>query len=157
MALDLNADGHLPKRIRSCTFESVFDLFVSGFPSSQTRHALFQEWKAYNQRLKQFIPKVELVQWVNGSYVTNKVNPNDIDCVTCIPFVHYQQLEDELIEFYTTVSLHDRDLDAYICPVYPVENEVSYNEYHRRQADWSYLFGQVKGSTAQKGFLEITF
>ena len=157
MTLDLNADGLLPKGIHSCTFDIVFDSFVLSFPSSQTRHALFQEWKAYNQRLKQFIPKVELVQWINGRYVTNKVNPNDIDFVTYMPLAHYQHKEDQLIEFYTTVSLHDKGLDAYICPVYPVENEAGYNEYHRRQADWSYLFGQVRDSMAQKGFLEITF
>jgi len=110
MTLDLNADGLLPKGIHSCTFDIVFDSFVLSFPSSQTRHALFQEWKAYNQRLKQFIPKVELVQWINGRYVTNKVNPNDIDFVTYMPLAHYQHKEDQLIEFYTTVSLHDKGL-----------------------------------------------
>jgi hypothetical protein len=156
MNLGLTTDGLLPVGIHPCTPETVLELFVLNFPDSQTRRHLFRQWEIYNQRLKQKIGDDILVQWVNGSFVTAKINPGDIDCVTFVPYESYQRAEDSLLEFYTTISLYDNGLDAYLCPVYDL-NDNRHPEYRQRCSDWSFLFGQLRDSTLQKGFLELSF
>jgi hypothetical protein len=156
MNLSLTTNGILPTGIHPCTPETILELFVINFPHSQTRRRLFRQWEIYNQRLKQQVGNELLAQWINGSFVTDKVNPADIDCVTFIPYESYKQSEDSLIEFYTTVSLYDSGLDAYICPIYDPQ-DVRYAEYQQRCADWASLFGQLRDSNNQKGFLEISF
>jgi len=156
MNLSLTSNGILPEGIHRCTSDVILELFVINFPDSQTRRRLFRQWQVYNQRLKQQVGNETLVQWIDGSFVTNKVNPGDIDFVTFISYESYKQKEDSLIEFYTTISLYDSGLDAYICPIYDSQDS-RYPEYQQRCSDWSLLFGQLRDSNSQKGFLEISF
>ena len=84
-------------------------------------------------------PGKSLLQWVGGSFVTNKPNLGDLDVVTFLPYTAYEPAEEALIEFYSTVNLHERCLDAYICPVYPTTHQ-RYNQYRQFRQDWQRLF-----------------
>ena len=96
-----------------------------------------------------------LVQWIDGSFITNKLQPGDIDIVTFIPFASYEPIVDELIDWYSTFSLYDRGLDAYICPVYP-SDYLEYNLFLDRKQYWQKLFSSRKNENGEKGFLELT-
>ncbi len=60
------------------TFESVF---VSNFKNSDTRKKVFQNYLSYIHDFKNQISN-NFYQWIDGSFVTSKLNPNDIDIVT---------------------------------------------------------------------------
>jgi hypothetical protein len=63
--------------------EIEFNL-VNSIPSSLTRKIIFDGYKKYCRDISAVI-KFEIEQWIDGSFITNKVNPNDIDLVNCIP------------------------------------------------------------------------
>lgn len=155
MPLSLSPNGFLPEGIYTCTTNDLFEIFVLPFPQSQTRRRLYRQWENYNQRLVQKVGNVKLSQWLNGSFVTEKLNPNDIDCVTFLPYQLYTEIEENLIEFYSTLSLFEDGLDAYFCPVYPATH-LQFKEYEQRRLDWQFLFERTRGSHFKKGFLEVT-
>ncbi|GAB2552507.1 DUF6932 family protein [Spirosoma aerophilum] len=151
--LKLSEDGFLPPGRHRCNIDDFFALFVQ---NNTHRQQLFQAWKSYNERLlvNLGLGNIKLVQWIDGSFVTNKLTPNDIDFVTFIPYDLYEPNEDGLIEFYSTVSLHNNGLDAYICPIYPAEHpDYQFTRHYR--TIWNKRFKKNKDTIGEKGFLEL--
>jgi hypothetical protein len=87
--------------------------FVDYFPLSEKRQFLFHNYLEY---LRLFSRKItpHFEQWINGSFVTKKENPNDIDFVTFIDARIFERNEAKLEEFWS-FSLEDEGLDAYYC------------------------------------------
>lgn len=151
--LTLSENGLLAPGIHACLPADLFALFVKPFAGSYRKH-LFNEWQIYNAKLKSFVGNQTLTQWIDGSFITNKPNPGDIDLVTFVSFDFYEQHVDQLIDDYSTFSLYDSGLDAYICPVYP-SSHPNFAHYLDRRQYWQKLFGSQKDNVGQKGFLEI--
>lgn len=57
--------------------------FLSKFSGSTTRPVLIDGFRRYLQALKQFRVAFEI--WIDGSFVTDKQNPSDIDLVIFAP------------------------------------------------------------------------
>lgn len=72
-----NNDGLLPAGLHEYEPGPFERDFVAGFATSQTRKPLFLLLGEVLEEIKPLFMPVEL--WINGSYVTSKVNPNDID------------------------------------------------------------------------------
>lgn len=53
--------------------------FLSSFPGSKTRESLISGFHKYLSQLRRFGVSFEI--WLDGSFTTNKENPNDIDLV----------------------------------------------------------------------------
>lgn len=53
--------------------------FLSSFPGSRTRKSLISGFSKYLDKLRKFGVSFEI--WVDGSFTTDKENPNDIDIV----------------------------------------------------------------------------
>jgi hypothetical protein len=151
--LKLSEDGLLPPGCHRCDIDDLYALFVQ---DDVHRQSLFREWNLYNKRLLDALAlgPIRLTQWVDGSFVTNKPTPNDIDFVTFIPHDLYEPHEDSLVDFYSTISLHDSGLDAYICPVYPNEHP-TYWLAQQYRTGWLKRFKKNKNTTGEKGFLEL--
>lgn len=78
--------GHLsPYTIIPSTFEDFEDILVNAFPMDSTRHIILEGYKRYLASLKDVI-KSNFYQWVDGSFVTEKMNPNDIDVVIFVDY-----------------------------------------------------------------------
>ena len=55
--------------------------FIDAFPTSKTWKILFENYLRFVYRFQDKVfPYFE--QWINGSFVNKKENPNDIDIVT---------------------------------------------------------------------------
>lgn len=72
----LDETGRLPIGVHDCTLEEIEASFGQ-FQSSDRRPRLFRELKRYVEDVRQADVGSYLV--VNGSYVTGKPDPNDID------------------------------------------------------------------------------
>ncbi len=147
-------EGLLPIGCHFAQEKDIYESFVAPFADPHRRY-LFDSWRMYNRRLKALLNVPQLQQWIDGSFVTNKMHPNDIDLVTFVPYIHYEPAEDQLIEEYSTTTLHDQGLDAYLCPIYPTYHP-DHELYLRFRTTWQTRFQNVKGLTLQKGFIEIT-
>ena len=150
----LTANGLLPPGRHTATPDECRLRFVDAFPAIN-RRLLYEEWQSYSERIQTLLQLDSLVQWIDGSFVTDKPNPGDLDLVTFVPYAVYDASEEMLIEFYSTTTLHSRGLDAYICPVYPV-NHQRYALYRQFKRDWQRLFSNHRTLTDEKGFLAIT-
>lgn len=146
--------GFLPPGRHECTVSEFSSRFVDAFPGTN-RNRLFAEWLTYYERLQTVLQTTDLVQWIDGSFVSDKPNPGDIDVVTFVPYSIYESVEENLIQFYSTVNLYERGLDAYICPVYPVHHE-RHGLYKKFCEDWQQLFESHRKLADKKGFLLLT-
>ena len=93
--------------------------FLSSFPESTTRPALIEGLKAYLAHLKSLGVQIEL--WVDGSFVTTKLNPSDVDLVLFAPAAGLDTLEPQKQEAFS--ALVDRatikqyfGCDVLFCP-----------------------------------------
>lgn len=144
--------------------EFDFDEFKSVFVDSFDSEKRLEIFENYNQYLLDFNEEItpNFVQWIDGSFVSNKMNPADIDFVTLIDFDIYEKNE-ELIESKFGkygVRNHYEYVDAYLVKFYPEDHE------RRKITDfdlvyWLTWFSETKKNRAKKkfpkGFVEIKF
>lgn len=76
--LKFNDEGCLPKGIYRLTLEEVENHFVDG--KSQRRQDIFEEFKVHLRDIHE--TRCCLNHWIDGSFVTLKENPGDIDTLT---------------------------------------------------------------------------
>ena len=77
----------LPFDIYDCDEQELNARFVTAFPNSNRRSDIFQGFIQLRQEA--FSSGIQATQWVDGSFVSSKVDPDDIDVVS---FVDYDEL-----------------------------------------------------------------
>jgi hypothetical protein len=75
-----DAGDRLEPGRHEATLAEIEAVFVAGFPASTRRGPLFDSFRALRAAMMRVVPIRE--QWVNGSFVTDKSEPGDIDLVT---------------------------------------------------------------------------
>jgi hypothetical protein len=153
----LGANGLLPTGLVSASAAQVHQHFVAPFTSSTTRQKLYDQWLLHRQAIETIIP-IER-QWLNGSYVTSKVDPGDIDVVTFIDGDALNSLASPqqalLQDLIAGPSTRDRwGIDSYFVPTY-AEGHPDRTTARKAEGYWRRMWTNVKGSTLTKGFLEV--
>ena len=154
--LEFNSSGLLvPQSIISSTLSEFEKYFAIDSPEN-VRRILFNQYKRYSDDLKQTCGLFELKQWIDGSFVTKKAKPFDIDLVT---FLSWEIAEGKgLKDFIYPASLTKYGIDAYIVVIYPDTHKLNF-VYKADCAYWLDHFDKTKPSRRHKrvpkGFLEI--
>ena len=110
--MQFNVHGNLEGGVIDVREKSeIEDFLVNGFRTSTTRHRNFESFCSFWSELDK--NKVTRV-WIDGSFCSNKVDPNDIDCVVFIEpdpnnCEYFQLLRNKHEE------LLDKYLDVYVC------------------------------------------
>ena len=88
--LELNEKGNLmPYSPIKISFEIFIKIFVESFPLDSTRHQILANFERFIEEFRSKIyPHFNI--WINGSFVTQKKNPNDIDFLV---FIEYDWFE----------------------------------------------------------------
>jgi hypothetical protein len=159
--LQFDENGHLfPYEVQDITLDEMREVFVGAFPESETRKRLFDnylDWVFDFQR--DVFPY--FTQWIDGSFVTQKLNPKDIDFVTFLDWQVYEIKEKwkELDRFWS-FSNEDKGLDAYFLAEFP-EKHKNYGEFHSLREGWLLRYGYTRRDEQQrahpKGFIQINF
>lgn len=127
---------------------------------SDRRRLLFENYIRYSNSLKKELEYVPFLQWVDGSFVSKKHEPEDFDVVSFISYQELQADKHRLDEFKYPLSLGNFEIDAYIVLVYPREHK-NYPLYAGDRLYWMDLFDKAKrsrnGIKNPKGFLELNF
>lgn len=93
--------------------EVTLDEIEFYFSTNRHRHRLFNNYVDYINRFQaEIFPYFE--QWINGSFVTQKSDPNDIDFVTFLDFKVFERRSTALLEKFMSFNLERQGLDAYI-------------------------------------------
>ena len=155
--LTFNEQGLLtPADGISATIDELYDIFVVPFPESETRSRLFADWTKYNRMLRQELDK-DFTQWVDGSFVTQKLNPKDIDIVSFIPSYLFRKFEKRL-DYYWTDNWEKEGVDAYLVEQY-MDRHSRFSEFEATLENWRRLYTSTKAKDnfagANKGFLIV--
>jgi len=162
----LTLDGLLPPGRHSATEDEVRAAFVDAYPTSGTRADLFVRWLEHRRALELILGSYR--QWVNGSFVTAKTDPGDIDVVTSFDPTAIRSLLPREREALGTLLDAIQARAAYCChsfyvPLYPLSHpERPLTDAGERIWDglWSSVspkppFGAMRFRSQHKGYLEL--
>ena len=137
--------------------ETVERVFVEDFTNSITRRNLFERYSEYNARLLALLTG-GFTQWIDGSFISRKSDPDDIDVLTFVDADLYNQHEqaiDELKQEYR--NQRPVLVDAYFVRVYP-EGHRRYFDYQSNRVEWLYDWTRTVGRRPKhKGLIELQF
>ena len=151
--LTFDAIGHLtPAESIISTVSEIENCFVSQMTNSTIRLVLFNQLQ---DLLRTFATEISdtFTMWIDGSFVTVKADPNDIDIVIFLNYATYDAFGTKL-----DIFKHKRlfsNIDCYIERVYPVDH-VHYVRYQSDLAYWHSLFTRNR-KKQYKGYLSISF
>jgi hypothetical protein len=152
----LNADGYLDPGIYPVTVEEVKVNFVDAVPASETRATIFEGFVRHTADLRQ--RPVAFEQYVDGSFVSSKINPGDIDLVCVadadtldsLPTSEQEKIR-QLFRGKITKSTHH--CDAYLIASVS-ESDPRYQYYFQNKKFWLGCFGFDRADQP-KGFLRL--
>lgn len=77
--MTFNDNGVIEPGIHEIDIHEFYNLFVQSFTTSERRKDIFDSLIDF---LKILLNKYDVQEvWIDGSYVTDKVNPNDVDII----------------------------------------------------------------------------
>ncbi len=156
--LQFDEKGHLmPYEIIELTLSEFETSFVDGLDDRTHRRGLFQKYLSFLEDLKVSLG-VPFYQWVDGSFVTTKVFPGDIDLVI---FLDYDWLVKKMgvILDYKNHSHEKYKVDAHFAP-FANRRHRFYSNTLKMEADWRHTYGTSRpenGIRHPKGIVKIDF
>ncbi|MGP6388550.1 MULTISPECIES: DUF6932 family protein [Streptococcus] len=109
--MQFNSHGNLEGGIIAIKkLSEIEEFLVDSFTTSQTRKRNFNSFKKFIQQLD--TSRVQRV-WMDGSFCSNKIDPNDIDCVVFVNPLHNDYIT-YLSEQHD--GLKGQYLDVYVTP-----------------------------------------
>ena len=104
MIPDFDSNGNLPPGLIATSIEDFKKHYVLNFDGSSTRNKVFNGYMEYCGKI--ILLEVATKQWFNGSFTTDKNNPNDVDFVTHIDATKADELDEIGQKQFS--DLHDR-------------------------------------------------
>ncbi|GAB2630425.1 hypothetical protein GCM10027035_26290 [Emticicia sediminis] len=111
--LEFDEKGNLtPHSNIEISYEEFVKNFIKSFPLDSTRHQILTNFEHF---LKEFRSKIypHFNIWINGSFVTQKVSPNDIDCLIFIKYDWFEINRLSFDNFKTTIRQDYKNLDVF--------------------------------------------
>lgn len=142
--LDLNENGLLPQGVYDCTLDEIGARF-GRFQTTDRRIRLFEKLRALVEEERQAGLAIEII--VDGSFVTDKPEPGDIDLLIVLPADYNSSVELPPFRYNATspASLRRRyRLDFFVIR----KGSTDYREKLN-------FFQDVRGGQMRKGVLRI--
>ena len=154
---DFDEHGFLPDGVHNCNDEEFEQRFVDEFSESETRPRLHQGLRALREEVVKHGPPG--VQWVDGSFVTTKLNPGDIDIVTFMDLERLNALSrDDQAAVERLVKGRECTKAAYGCHTFLVPscepNHPFFPKFEQRRRYWRKWFGRTRQGRP-KGFVAM--
>ncbi|MFN0036298.1 MAG: DUF6932 family protein [Saprospiraceae bacterium] len=160
MEFHFDIRGHLqPEGLIEITLEEFEAVFVSQFEESDSRKLIFESYLRYTKDLRETIG-AGFIQWIDGSFVSNKENPRDIDFATFIDWQAYAQHERVIDARFSKWAVGNfyENLDAYTICQYP-EGHKFHQTFRADRAYWYEWFSNSRFNRLKKrfskGFIQI--
>ncbi len=108
-----------PYEIIQLSYEKCQETFVDNFSTSKTRNPNWINFLKFHKDIEN-VSKFSVTHWIDGSFVTTKTDPNDIDVVS---FVSTKNFTNTLLQFDMN---HSNPL-YYVKMLYNVDNYIVWN------------------------------
>lgn len=127
----------------------TFDVFALTFGVDERRKFLLSQLLHFLHELKNILTD-DTVFWVDGSFVTQKMEPKDIDVVIFVNFQYFKAKESQL----TALKESQEFVDLYYVKVFPKDHP-NYQLTQFDKLDWLHFFTTDR-KNKKKGFIELT-
>jgi hypothetical protein len=161
MEFNFDIRGNLkPYEVIEISSKEFQNTFVNSFDENSSRGQLFANYQFYMEELSKIVSK-DFYQLIDGSFITNKTNPKDIDFITVLDYQDYESNKDFLEkEFASYAGRKKYNVDAYIVANYP-ENHKKHIFSKSDLLYWRNLFSKTRVSRDkkqyEKGIIQIKF
>lgn len=149
-------DGNLNPGIHIYTFNQFEKQFIEDFPTSETRKQIYTKFCDWFKQLVEILTPRYI--WLDGSFLTKKINPNDLDLVIFYrpEDITSKPLAEELKEFIHKTS-KAYDCDAYLCLTLGHLKEHQKQDFGTLSIMETYWMGQFAfdRNRRPKGIIEI--
>ncbi len=160
--LEFDKKGYLkPYHPIETDLNTFQQFFVENFELSQTRRAIFLDFFDFIQDFKKIICP-NFTMWVNGSFVSNKLNPNDLDMVVFIDYDIYEAKIDVIESNFNNLRTTKKYplLDVYTLREYPKTHFLHFFQ-QMDKVYWNDWFSKTRLDSKQKqhnkGFIQLKF
>lgn len=164
----------------SATISEIQDSYVLGsrFETSTTREEIWKDWTEATRRLNEIVPIICV--WIAGSFITNKLDPSDLDCVYWLDSDHVAEAwttgayAQNLLTIFSekgSVKTHfNLKVDTFIgcwesLPEPSISNQMNW-KYHRVRGYWDDFWQRERitpdphpktraDSILRRGYLEV--
>lgn len=139
----------LPAGLHDCDEADLEARFVSPFPGSKTRPEIASRLRAFLVVLRQLGLSGTL--WLDGSFLTEKVDPDDVDVVLLVADAVLQTLDPKAFDTFQRM-VQDRNvvLIRFLCDLYYCDPD---NELMRSY--WRGWFGFDREEKVAKGIARV--
>ena len=131
--------------------EITLKYFEETFATNENRQSLLVDYNAFIEHLNS-LGINNFYQWIDGSFVTKKIFPRDIDVVSFIETKEFKKNEKELL----LLPKMFQNIDCYFVEVFLKDDK----KHFITQTDTSYWFHLFQGTRkprVKKGFVQINF
>jgi predicted nucleotidyltransferase len=150
--MEFDSRGNLfPYEIVETDISNFEQIFVTDFIESKRRVNLFGRMKSYIEELKQIID-LPFYIWIDGSFVTNRLRPNDIDILVFVESVAINRTEKQL---YQLRERFRPEIDSYFIEVL-LPTHPNYFLFEMNRTEWLFTFSTSR-SFQNKGIIQINF
>ena len=162
MKLNFDIRGNLyPATIVTIEWADFVQCFVTDFPDSITRKRLSTNFIEFINRIQQNFNQEEFKVWIDGSFVSQKLDPRDIDAVFMLDFKvceRYKSVLDN--QFFIKELKFSKGLDLYYSCEYPTNHKRHFLS-HLNHLYWQDVYGSTRKDDNDrqhsKGFIELKF
>jgi hypothetical protein len=139
--------------VHPLTAQDLYLLCVKPFSLSQTRNPIFAGLSRILSDIDRLRICCSLV--VDGSFLTEEIDPADIDFAVCVSFEVFEACTDEQAAFLNWIG-EDKNIkishlcDCYLCVEYP-EDHPSYFDGIQNRVYWVNLFAKSKVHKRERG------
>lgn len=142
--ITFNKRGHLSKT-QFISFQDFEDYFVKD--NFYKRPLIFEEFKEYLAELPNILQQDTISIWVNGSFVTDEIEPKDIDFLVFV---------DKTIPDFSKIITDFTKRFKYI-DVYFILRDDKQEVFEEWLNYWKYSFSHSANGLYRKGFLKLTY
>lgn len=149
-------EGLLPPGCHPATVEEVRERFVDAFPESATRAAIFTFWQHHRAATRDLV--TVHADLLDGSFVTDKQDPADLDLVALLDGPAYDELPVHRRQLVASLFAGPHTEAVWQCDAQPVavypEGDLAHARTVLARRFWSSYFAGTRDG-GEKGFLEV--
>ena len=154
--MSFQANGYLPPGFHDWSLQEFEMCLVAAFPSSISRTDIAKGYEQLRTILTTILASSE--HWLDGSFCTTKVDPNDLDLLITANSHQIDLLSDSEQKVLSSLVNGPQTktafrCDSYFCPTVP-DNDPHAAFWSSRKAYWLKQFGFDRSGTA-KGMVRL--
>lgn len=155
----IQVNGYLPPGPHHGTPDEIEERFVAELQPSNRRGPIFQWWRAHRAALDTVVTVHE--QWIGGSFLSSKPEPDDIDLCSLVDGPSYDAQEPAKQFMADSLLAREATKEAWHCHSFPIavypQGSPGYAQMVAAKAYWSGWWAKTRtdqhGVQTERGYV----